>query len=217
MHIFPAFAVPMVSLQWPDADRFNPALKTLLLSRETETHRNPVTSMDIEPGLYESKFELFSWTDPPVLALRQFCWDALYSVIGSLNRYSIDALRQIDIRSHTWFHITRRGGQFGNHNHPMASWSGVYCVAPGRHDADRPNSGVLRFINPLAMAQMFRDPANQQLMEPFQHGNLSMRLDAGQLVLFPSWVFHEVAQFHGSDERITIAFNCWFERRRSDQ
>jgi hypothetical protein len=29
-------------------------------------------------------------------------------------------------------------------------------------------------------------------------------------VLFPSWLQHEVMPFYGSDERITIAFNCWF-------
>ena len=32
----------------------------------------------------------------------------------------------------------------------------------------------------------------------------------GQLVLFPSWVLHDVKPFEGEGERITVAFNCWF-------
>ena len=32
----------------------------------------------------------------------------------------------------------------------------------------------------------------------------------GQLVLFPSWILHDVKPFEGEGERITVAFNCWF-------
>ena len=35
-------------------------------------------------------------------------------------------------------------------------------------------------------------------------------MEAGQLVLFPSWVLHDVKPFEGEGERITVAFNCWF-------
>jgi hypothetical protein len=30
------------------------------------------------------------------------------------------------------------------------------------------------------------------------------------MVMFPSYVFHEVTPFYGSDTRITVATNCWF-------
>jgi predicted 2-oxoglutarate/Fe(II)-dependent dioxygenase YbiX len=39
---------------------------------------------------------------------------------------------------------------------------------------------------------------------------VEFKLEAGQLVIFPSYVFHEVAPFYGSDTRITVATNCWF-------
>ncbi|MGE5150505.1 MAG: putative 2OG-Fe(II) oxygenase [Rhodospirillaceae bacterium] len=44
-------------------------------------------------------------------------------------------------------------------------------------------------------------------------GNLSagsterIRPKAGRLVMFPSWVFHQVRPYHGGAERISIAFN----------
>jgi len=44
----------------------------------------------------------------------------------------------------------------------------------------------------------------------FASGVRQLDLEPGQLVLFPSWVPHEVMPFYGNDERITIAFNCWF-------
>jgi hypothetical protein len=30
------------------------------------------------------------------------------------------------------------------------------------------------------------------------------------MVIFPSWVLHDVKPFEGRGERVTIAFNCWF-------
>jgi hypothetical protein len=30
------------------------------------------------------------------------------------------------------------------------------------------------------------------------------------MIVFPSYVFHEVAPFYGRDTRITVATNCWF-------
>jgi hypothetical protein len=37
-----------------------------------------------------------------------------------------------------------------------------------------------------------------------------MRLEEGQAVVFPSFVFHEIAPFRGRYTRITVATNCWF-------
>ncbi|MDP9008001.1 MAG: 2OG-Fe(II) oxygenase family protein [Pseudomonadota bacterium] len=44
------------------------------------------------------------------------------------------------------------------------------------------------------------------------YGNMlaQLSLAAGQLVMFPSWVLHDVKPFEGEGERITVAFNCWF-------
>ena len=45
---------------------------------------------------------------------------------------------------------------------------------------------------------------------PYGVGAVEFRLAEGQLVVFPSYVFHEVAPFYGQDCRITVATNCWF-------
>jgi hypothetical protein len=88
----------------------------------------------------------------------------------------------------------------------MASWSAVYCVSAGESDADQPESGRLSFINP--MTQMYLDAGNSHLGFPYQFGNYAFDLKPGMLVIFPSWVQHQVMPFYGEGERITVAMNC---------
>ena len=60
------------------------------------------------------------------------------------------------------------------------------------------------------MSDAFLDAANTHLKPPFAVGNLDLQLQAGQLVVFPSYLFHEVTPYYGPDTRITVASNCWF-------
>lgn len=211
--ITPAFAVPFIEAQLPDCAALNAQLKALFLAREAEGDkwRNPVTSMRINQGLFESDFTIFAWPEPCVQALREFCWGALSRCIAQLNGYGQAEMDRLQIFSHTWFHVTRRNGYFGLHNHPMASWSGVYCVSAGEDDPGEPDSGVLHFLNPSQLANMYVDPANTRIRAPYGMGGKRVKFRDGQLVLFPSWVNHEVLPFRGNGERITVAFNCWFK------
>ncbi len=164
--------------------------------------------MTLQPHLYETRFDLFRWTEPCVRELREFCWTQLYQFIAELNQLNQDTLAQVRGHADAWFHITRRGGYFGLHNHPMASWSGVYCV-----DADRSEKagGLLSFPDPNGAAAMFKDVANQGLRMPYASTTREYRLEPGQLVLFPSWLMHQVTPYQGERERITVAFNAWFQ------
>ena len=53
------------------------------------------------------------------------------------------------------------------HNHPNASWSGVYCVDAGAPDPDVEDSGKLTFLHPHANGGMHVDPGNDELVPPF--------------------------------------------------
>ena len=210
--VMPTFAVPLAQDFLPDAAALNARIRTLLLSREAEGKRyaNPNPSLVQQAGVFESDFNLFSWPEECIQALRHFCWTTLGRTLAELNQYSPEDMQRLQIFSHTWFHVTRHGGFTILHTHPMASWSGVYCVDPGETPDDRPESGVLRFHNPHHYSNYFLDAGNQNLKPPYSHGTWNVRLSPGQLVLFPSWLQHEVMPFYGNDERITIAFNCWF-------
>lgn len=211
----PLFAVPFAFAQHPQPGPLNAALRALFLAREAEGARfanpNPYTVRNAQ--LFESHFDLFAWPEPVIGQLSDFCLSNLMQTVGELNGYDVAQLRRIDVATDAWFHVTRRGGHFGVHNHPMAAWSGVYCVSPGEHDADQPDSGRLSFINPHSMHSMYVDAGNAALRQPYNTGNYGFQLVPGQLILFPSWVLHHVMPFFGEGERITVAFNCAFRER----
>ena len=212
--IVTAFAVPIITNQAEDAEELNSQLRQLFLDCEAQGDKfaNPDPYTHRNAQLFESQFTLFDWKHPAVERLRDFCVATLYGAIGELNGYDTQTLRKLRIAHESWFHITRKGGYFGVHNHPMHSWSGVYCVCQ-EGDEGHPDSGKLTFISPYASNTMFVDMAMHRLQPPFQLSAIPTRLQPGQLVLFPSWLLHEVTPFEPSGDglRITVAFNTRFQ------
>jgi uncharacterized protein (TIGR02466 family) len=205
------FAVPFTFSRYPAPDALNAALKRLIFAQESSgTAANPRPLTQRNAAMFESHFNFFRSSEPAVQELKSFCWTQLVSMVGYLNAYDQPTLQRLQIFNDCWFHVTRRGGFFGLHNHPNASWSGVYCVDPGRHDPDKKDSGLLSFVNPMITSAMHMDAGIARMPLPYGYQVASVSLEAGQLVMFPSWVLHDVKPFEGEGERITIAFNCWF-------
>jgi predicted 2-oxoglutarate/Fe(II)-dependent dioxygenase YbiX len=71
----------------------------------------------------------------------------------------------------------------------------------------------LSFVNPMLMNFMHVDAGNAKIQPPFRNHITTFSLAPGALILFPSWVLHDVKPFEGEGERITVAFNCWFKLR----
>lgn len=210
--IAPAFAVPFVLCDHPDPAALNAQLRQLFLERESAggAWANPQPLVRRNEALWESNFQLFDWPDAPVAQLRDWCWQQLYRAIGELNGYTREELLRLHLAAESWFHITRKGGYFALHNHPMHSWSGVYCVAPGEDASGVEDSGLLSFVSPMAANTMYIDMAIARMSHPYAYGARNFRLRPGQLVMFPSWVLHEVRPYLGDGERITVAFNARF-------
>ncbi|MHB8911500.1 MAG: putative 2OG-Fe(II) oxygenase [Lysobacter sp.] len=214
LRIHSAFAVPFAELQHPDCASLNSDLRSLILGLASKgnEYRNVDAAVHQPMGLFESRFEFFARPEQAVQQLRIFCWAALGDFIRELNTALADGTDGLRISSQTWFHVTRNGGHFGYHNHPMASWSGVYCVANGNPDPAVSNNGSLIFPHPLSAANSYLDIANSTMKWPYSQGNLVMDLSPGQLILFPSWLGHYVSPFQGTAPRITVAFNVWFNK-----
>lgn len=209
-NIFSLFAVPFVHVLHPDAVTLNKALQMHILRAEAQgdRYRNMSPAMAIPDGLFESTFDFFASPEPCVQQLKSFCFFWLKKTIADLSNMTAAELDQLTVRSHTWFHISRKGAYFSMHNHPMASWSGVYCVSPG--DGDGVSNGAISFLHPFGAANMFVDRSNARMRLPFSAKNFMLRQQAGELILFPSYLFHQVLPYLGTTERITVAFNCWF-------
>jgi uncharacterized protein (TIGR02466 family) len=210
IQVHPLFAVPFGEVRLDDCERLNQELEALFLARETDEHKNPSPSHIPQAETFESRFNLFRWPEACVQELRHFMLDAVARMVIETTTLRVADLPRLRFHNHTWFHISRYAGSFIAHNHPLASWSAVYCVRPGESMPERPESGVLRFLDTRQGADTYTDPANTPLHRAYALRPLEIRLTAGQMVIFPSYVFHEVAPFYGRDMRITVATNCWF-------
>jgi uncharacterized protein (TIGR02466 family) len=206
----PIFAVPLGTARLAACERLNRELEALFLAREDDEHRNPMPSHIPQAETFESRFNLFRWPEPCVQELRKFVLDTVLTTVLQATRLQPTDLGRLTLHNHTWFHISRQAGSFVAHNHPMASWSAVYCVRAGEAVPAEPESGVLRLFDPRSGAGAYRDPANSQLHAAFALTPIDFRLTEGQLIVFPSYLFHEVTPFYGPDRRVTVASNCWF-------
>jgi hypothetical protein len=210
IHISPGFAVPFGEARLGSSERLNRELEALFISRETDEYRNPSPSHIPQAEMFESRFNLFRWPERCVQELRGFVLDSIARTVLEASNLAPEDLARLQMHNHTWFHVTRYAGSFVAHNHPLASWSAVYCVRAGEHAASHPQSGVLRFLDTRPGADGYLDAGNRALRTPFALGAREIRLEEGQVIVFPSFVFHEVSPFYGRDVRITVATNCWF-------
>lgn len=204
------FAVPFAETRLVPCERLNRELELLFLQRENADYKNPTPSHIAQEEMFESRFNLFRWPEACVQELRNFMLNAVAQTVIETTSLKPQDIAKLSFQNHAWFHISRYAGSFVAHNHPLASWSAVYCVRAGESVAQHPDSGVLRFLDVRQGANAYLDPANSSLQRAYSLAPVEWKLAAGQMVVFPSYVFHEVAPFYGSDTRITVATNCWF-------
>jgi len=217
VELISAFAVPIGHARLDSSERLNRELERLFLARETPEYRNPTPSHIPQAQMFESRVDLFNWPEPCIQELRNFMLESVFRVAMAASETAREEFARLRLDNHTWFHITRPTGYFVAHNHALASWSAVYCVKDGTDSTGAPCGGLLRLFDTRAGADAYLDPANQRLRQPFLVSDLDVQLQAGQLIVFPSYVFHEVTPYTGSDTRITVASNCWFTAQGGDR
>lgn len=207
------FSNPMFHTKNPQTTTLNPQLSRFFLGLETQgdKYRNPINIPSNQVEIFESPFDLFKWQEPCVQQLKKFCMETLWYAVAQSNGYTLEECKNLRVRTDCWFHITHFGGYISNHTHPMASWSGVYMVDPGEQPADLPEGGILSFKDPRPHANMYRDPGNERWLRPHHIGSVNYPMQPGELILFPSFLQHEVTPYFGQKPRITVAFNCSFE------
>ena len=180
----------------------------LIRSKES---RNDIPTQPEREDLYESKFDLFEHDNQAIQSLKRLMHQELKELIMIVNKYPGEIKESLKIHQHAWFHITHKNGYFTNHNHPMASWSAIYCVADGGRPDNYPESGITRFFHPNPCANYYMDAGNANLQGAFANGSMNFALATGDLVFFPSYLMHEVSVHKGSVPRVTIAANFWID------
>jgi uncharacterized protein (TIGR02466 family) len=101
-----------------------------------------------------------------------------------------------------WFNIMPRGVTHGLHLHPLSTISGTYYVRTPR--------GVpgLKFEDPRLDRYMAAPPRRADAQ---QQAWVTIPVAAGTLLLFESWLRHEVPPNPVAAERVSVSFNYnWF-------
>jgi len=99
-----------------------------------------------------------------------------------------------------WVNIMGRGAVHGLHLHPLSTLSGVYYVALPR------GAPGLKFEDPRLERFMAAPPRTRTARRMNRHW-VTITARPGQLVLFESWLRHEVLAHHEVRERVSISFN----------
>jgi uncharacterized protein (TIGR02466 family) len=101
-----------------------------------------------------------------------------------------------------WINMMAPGVTHGLHLHPLATISGTYYVrTPGRTPG-------LKLEDPRLDRYMAAPPRKTHAR---QQSWVSMPVTAGTVLLFESWLRHEVPSNRAAAERVSISFNFnWF-------
>lgn len=110
-----------------------------------------------------------------------------------------------------WTNVLETGGSQALHAHANSFASGVFYLTPSH-----PGCKTVFVRPPGGFDFSFRHHTRSAAMGPFNAGKYIVpEAEAGDLVLFPSFLYHEVPKNQG-DQRMTIAFNaipdsldCW--------
>lgn len=204
--VAPMFAAPFATLMHPDAARLNADLLPILLARATEARRDPAAPRS--PELYESVPDVYQGAEPAIAALRGFMLGGVLGLVAQLSAGppAFDPAR-VRLQARAWLTIVQPEGAVPARSHPMASWCAMYCVQAPELVPERRDGGALRFYDPR-LANVYSDDGNAHLLRPYGYGSFGARSIAGQLVMFPAHLLHEIAPLRGATALVTVTATC---------
>ena len=206
--IVPLFVTPVVLVDVPDAAALNADLRKVIEQREKSHPGTQASNM----GGYQSSWDMDRWGGAPAIKL-------LAITRNLANRMTTDregtpgsgphpGFFAVTWRANMWANINRTGQGNEAHCHPGAYWSAVYYVDDGGA-SDASLGGALEFMDPRgAMPRMYAPHLGFAVQGGLSSGaNEALQPKAGRLVLFPSWLLHQVRPYRGNATRISIAMN----------
>jgi uncharacterized protein (TIGR02466 family) len=99
-----------------------------------------------------------------------------------------------------WVNLLKSGGHHSGHIHPHSTISGtLYVEVP-------PGSGAIRFEDPRLPLMMAAPPRQKDAPEELQPF-VTVEPRSGLLLMWESWLRHEVLPGTGRGERLSISFN----------
>lgn len=196
MRVDPLFATPLISLRLEEAE----AMNHVILDAIAERRRTDAGRRRSNTTGWQSGDDVLEWIGTAGPWLAENC-------LSACARHTDDAgMRDGQPRFawsvQAWANVSPPGAANDAHAHPGAYWSAVYYADDGGGQAG------LRLEDP-------RFPLNRMVQPDFRmkgdgisdHTEVSIRPEAGKMVIFPSWLRHRVPPHEGPRDRISIAMN----------
>lgn len=203
----PSWPTMIFSYEWRDFEHHKDALKEFIY-KEYEKQDKDIDSEvapNIKAGMIESKFDFLEKDHPSVKALKNFCLDSLFTMFVRDIKPFYDIIPPerflIDI-AESWYHIANNKAYHGVHTHPGMHWAGIFYIQTDECDRESGN-GTNTFYNYAAAIG-----STGLGQEHWAKWNAWVPdLKDGTLILFPTHVPHDAAQYEGEEDRIVVAFN----------
>jgi uncharacterized protein (TIGR02466 family) len=125
-------------------------------------------------------------------------------VAAFVRALELDTSGRVLAMTDCWVNLMGRHAVHGLHLHPLSTLSGTYYVQTP------PGSPGLKFEDPRLDRFMAAPPRRADAARS-NRAWVTLPARVGHLVLFESWLRHEVAPMRGSRERVSVSFNYnWF-------
>jgi uncharacterized protein (TIGR02466 family) len=98
-----------------------------------------------------------------------------------------------------WANVSRPGAGHEWHSHPNNLLSGVYYLRAPK------GGNAITFYDPRPQAAVIAPPLHEISRE--SAGKIDFPVSDGDLILFPSWLYHSVPRNGSAEFRVSIAFN----------
>ena len=192
MHLF---SVPFVSHLWLNVEPLNRELRECILAQELASPGQSKTNV----GGWQSTEDFHKWTGKPGEQLVERITELVNHATSHLFAY-YKTREELTWTMALWANVNRKGQYNLVHIHPGATWSGVYYVDAGDEVPAQPQNGSITFLNPLL-------PQTYSFFTQALPNQFTIKPEAGRMVLFPSYLQHQVHPYWGERPRISIAFN----------
>ena len=195
------FPTPLLRFELTDADKLNRALLKEIAQRQAT--EGGMTKSNRKG--WHSERDLFERKEPAHSTLAQFI---LRMLAQSTKQFAPETdFTNVELLADGWINVNPRGGYNAPHDHIGSFWSGVYYV---KVPADTEGQGgAIEFLAPHKPM-----PSSGFIEAPITAQKITVRPKPGQALIFPAHLVHWVHPNDSDEDRITIAFNGHFRRRK---
>lgn len=184
--------------------------ESLLVDLEQTVRQRKAASEGVKRsniGSWHSDTDMLVWGGAPALKLAE----TALSIAKRMSHFLEGTVDSYDWYVRMWANITPKGGLNQPHAHPGNLWAAVLYLDLGDANA----GGALYLEDPRFPMAAMHDTSLRMLGvngQPQQY-EVDLKLQRGNLIVFPAWLRHGVRAYNGDRERLSIAMNIDAKRK----